>query len=215
MEASGAAQAGGGAEIAPKGGRTMDASATLAGPPPSLIRVGDLSWVAAAFAAMVAAILIADAWLLNFVHVFAGLLWTGIDLFMGFVVGPVLRHLDLPVRRAITLRLMPRMILLMPTLSIITGTAGWFLARQLGFLDVPWPEKAWVVGALVILAILTVQGLGILLPTNLRVCLELRKEQPDLAKIGGWMRRYIRVVAFQGLMQVAMIVIMARFVTGL
>lgn len=182
---------------------------------PSLIRWRDLWWVAAALAVMVAAIWSEDAWFLNFVHVFAGLMWTGIDLFMGFVLGPILRHLDLPARRAITLRMMPRMLFLMPTLASITGTAGWYLADQFGYLELPWPQKGWVVAALVIIAILTVQGLGVLLPTNVRVCLELQQPTPDLDKIGRWMRRYLRAVAFQGAMQVAIIVIMAKFATGI
>jgi uncharacterized membrane protein len=180
-----------------------------------LIRWHYLWWVGAALAAMFAAIWSRDIWALNFVHVFAGLLWTGIDLFMGFILGPILRHLDLPARRAITLRLMPRTLFLMPTLAAITGTAGWYLADELGYLALDWPQFGWVAAALLIITILTVQGLGILLPTNLRVCLELQKAEPDLARIGGWMRTYLRAVAFQGAMQVAIIVIMARFVTGL
>ena len=181
----------------------------------ALIRWRNLWWVAAALMVMIAAIRSEDRWFLNFVHVFTGLLWTGIDLFMGFVLGPVLRNLDLPARRAVTLRLMPRTLFLMPTLAIITGTAGWYLADQLGYFALPWPEKAWVVASLVIIAILTVQGLGVLLPTNVRICFELQKAEPDLDKIGRWMRRYLRAVAFQGAMQVAIIVIMARFVSGL
>jgi hypothetical protein len=71
-----------------------------------------------------------------------------------------------------------------------------------------------VIAALAILAILTVQGLFILLPTNLLVYFEVRKPQPDGARIGRLMRWYVYVVAFQGAMQVAIIVVMARFVTG-
>ena len=85
----------------------------------------------------------------------------------------------------------------------------------MGFLDLAYPQFAWVAAALAIVAILTVQGLGYLLPTNLRVYLELRKSEPDVAKIGAMMSRYFYVVAFQGAMQVAIIVVMARFATGL
>jgi hypothetical protein len=38
--------------------------------------------------------------------------------------------------------------------------------------------------------------------------------QPDTQKIARWMRTYLRVVAVQGTMQVAIIVVMARFATG-
>ena len=58
---------------------------------------------------------------LNFVHVICGVLWTGIDLFMGFVIGPILRKVGLSVRREIIVRLVPRTLFLMPTLSIITA----------------------------------------------------------------------------------------------
>jgi hypothetical protein len=43
----------------------------------------------------------------------------------------------------------------------------------------------------------------------------MRKANPDGAKISAMMSRYFYVVAFQGAMQVAIIVVMARFATGL
>ncbi len=179
------------------------------------IRLANLWWVALGVAVMIAAIASQMLWFLNFVHVMAGLMWTGIDLFMGFVIGPILRSCDLPTRRAFITRLMPKMLFLMPTLAAVTGTAGWYLAKALGFLDLAYPQFYWVLAALVLIALLTVQGFAILLPTNIRVCLEMQRPAPDGAKIGRWMRRYVRTVALQGLMQVAMIVVMARFVTGL
>ncbi len=189
---------------------------TLAAPTPaSIIRWHYLWYAAAAVVVMIATIMSHEHWPMNFLHVLAGLLWTGIDLFMGFVLGPILRQVDLSVRREILLRLVPRTLFLMPTLAIVTGTTGWYLARDLGFLDVPWPQFAWVAAALVVLAFLTVQGTGYLLPTNLRVCFELAKPEPDPARIGRMMKSFFFVVAMQGTMQVAMIVIMARFVTGL
>lgn len=182
---------------------------------PPGIDARNLIWCALAIAATVAAILVDNRWLLNFIHVMCGVLWTGIDLFMGFVVGPVMRTLPPPARRAMVLRLMPKTLFLLPTLSIMTTTAGYYHAKQLGLLEIGWPEYGWVAAALVIVTILTVQGLGLLLPTNLLVYLEMRKPQPDGARIGRLMRRYVYAVGFQGLLQVAIIIVMARFVTGL
>jgi hypothetical protein len=166
-------------------------------------------------AMMAVVIWLDDRFILNFMHVMSGVLWTGIDLFMGFFVGPALRSAPFEARRAVTMRLVPRTLFLMPTLAIITGTTGWFHAKQLGFLETAWPQYGWVLAALVIIAILTVQGLGLLLPTNLRVYLELRKPEPDRERIGRLLKSYVYLVGFQGLMQVAMIVVMAKFVTGL
>jgi hypothetical protein len=43
----------------------------------------------------------------------------------------------------------------------------------------------------------------------------MTKPAPDAEKIGRWMKTYVRVVAIQGTMQVAMIMIMVKFATGL
>lgn len=194
---------------------TQATLAVVTAPAASPLRPWYLLAAGAAFAVMLIAILGPSDWFLNWVHVMSGTLWTGTDLFMGFVVGPVLRHLSLPTRRAVIAGIIPRTLILMPTLSIITSTAGWFLAVRMGFLNVDYPEFWWVIAALAIVAMLTVQGIGILLPTNVRLYFEISKTEPDTAKIGRWMRTYVRVVAMQGAMQVAIIVVMARFATGI
>ena len=78
-----------------------------------------------------------------------------------------------------------------------------------------WPEFAWVAAALAVVTILTVQGLGVLTPINLIVFFEIRKAAPDMARVSRLMRIYFLTTASQGLMQVAIILIMARFATGL
>lgn len=187
----------------------------MTSPAASPLRPRYVAMAAFAIMAMILAIIGPSTWLLNWMHVMFGTLWTGIDLFMGFVVGPVLRAVPLATRRAVFNGLIPRTLVLMPTLSLVTGTTGWFLAQRLGLLDVGYPQFYWVAAALAILTVLTVQGLGILLPTNLRVYFEQQKPDPDHARIALMMTRLFRVVAIQGAMQVAMIVVMARFATGL
>jgi hypothetical protein len=86
---------------------------------------------------------------------------------------------------------------------------------QLGFLGLPWPQFGWVAAALALITILSIQGFAILTPTNVMVCLELQKPQPDMQRIGRLMRLYFVMTASQGVMQVVMIVIMARFVSGI
>jgi hypothetical protein len=183
--------------------------------PARIIRWHYLWYAALALVVMVFAILSGNRWFLNFVHVLCGVMWTGIDLFMGFIVGPILRRVPLAARREVIVRLVPKTLFLMPTLSIITGTTGWFLAKQLGFLDLGWPEYGWVVAALVLVTLMAVQGTGYLLPTNLWVCFQLQKANPDHEKVGRIMRNYFWAVASQGAMQVVTLIIMARFVAGI
>jgi hypothetical protein len=176
----------------------------------------DYLWLAlAALSLMVVVIVLGNVWLLNFVHVFSSLLWTGIDLFMGFVLGPILRRVDLAIRREIAQRLTPPTLFLMPTVSIISGTTGWFLAVKLGYTELDWPAFSWVAAAIILVALMTIQGLGFLTPVNVFVCLELQKSEPDLNKISSWMRRYFYAVATQGAMQVVIIIIMTRFRVGI
>jgi uncharacterized membrane protein len=180
----------------------------------NLIRWHYLWYVALALVVMIAAITSHHLWFLNFLHVFSGLLWTGIDLFMGFVLGPILRVVELPARKAVLLRLTPRTLFLMPTLAIVTGTTGWYLAEDMGFTALSWPQYAWVAAALVLVVLMTIQGIGYLLPTNFRVCLELQKDNPDNARIGALTNRYFFAVALQGVMQIVTIIVMARLATG-
>lgn len=191
------------------------AHAAVAAIPNGFIRRPYLAWSLLAIAVMVAAIRIGNFWFLDFIHVFSSLLWTGIDLFMGFVLGPILRRADLAVRREVVRQLTPRTLFLMPTISIIAGTTGWFLAVRLGYTALPWPQFGWVAAALALVTLMTVQGLGFLTPVNVFVCLELQRDKPDLARISQWMSRYFYAVALQGAMQVAIIIVMTRFRTGL
>jgi hypothetical protein len=181
----------------------------------SIIRWHYLPWALLAIAVMVAAIVADNFWFLDYVHVFSSLLWTGIDLFMGFVLGPILRRLDFPAQREIMRRLTPRTLFLMPTVSIISGTSGWFLAVKLGYTGLEWPAYGWVAAALILVTLMTIQGLGFLTPVNVLVCLELQKDKPNMTKVSGLMQRYFYVVALQGIMQVAIIVVMTRFRVGI
>ncbi len=175
----------------------------------------NLIWVALALALMVAAIVSGDEWSLRYVHVASGVLLTGADILLGFLIGPVVRNLNFEARREFTLKLLPKTLFVMTPLGIIAPTSGWFLAVHHGYHELPFPEFWWVAAALAIAAILAVQGLGILLPANLLAYLEIRKAAPDFERVGRIMRIFFWAIASQGLMQVLIIVIMVKFATGI
>jgi hypothetical protein len=175
----------------------------------------NLIWCAVAIGIMVAAIVSGDEWSLRYVHVASGVLLTGADILMGFLIGPILRGLGFEARREFTLKLLPKTLFIMTTLGIIAPTSGWYLAIHHGYHELPFPEFWWVAAALGIAAILAIQGLGLLLPVNLRAYLEIRKETPDFARVGRIMRLYFWAIASQGLMQVLIIVVMVKFATGI
>ena len=76
----------------------------------------------------------------TYVHVMAGILWTGIDLFFGMVLGPVIGGLDEDSRAQVFQRLTPKMAFLMPALAITTIAAGIHLSLRLGYFPnaTPW-----------------------------------------------------------------------------
>lgn len=160
------------------------------------------------------AIISANYLFLNYVHVFTAALWTGTDIFMAFLLGPILRNVSLSTRREVVTWLMPKMIFFMPTVASVTSTAGYFLASKMGLISLDSPTVYWISTVLIIVSVMLIQGLGILLPTNLRVYIELKKCDPDMIKIQKLMRIYVRVVAVQAVLQFVIIFIMANFATG-
>ena len=68
---------------------------------------------------------------LTYVHVMAGVLWTGIDMFMGAVLGPVVGSLDPEQRADFFGRFTPKMTFLMPALALVTIAGGITLALKL------------------------------------------------------------------------------------
>lgn len=69
---------------------------------------------------------------LMYVHVMAGVLWTGVDLFMGLVLGPVIGGLAVEERASVFQRLTPKTTFLMPSLALVTIFGGVTLAQRLG-----------------------------------------------------------------------------------
>jgi hypothetical protein len=183
-------------------------------PPPPKISILPNLWVIIPIVAVVVAIISTNLLLLNYVHVFTAILWTGTDIFMAFLLGPVLRNVSLATRKEVISWLMPKMVFFMPTVAAVTTTAGYFLASRMGLITLEPPVVYWISVVLVIVSIMFIQGLGILLPTNLHIYFEMRKKEPDMSRIQRLMRMYVKVVAVQGAMQFVIIFIMAEFATG-
>ncbi|MBI4303410.1 MAG: hypothetical protein HY665_03625 [Chloroflexi bacterium] len=142
---------------------------------------------------------------LNFVHIMTGALWTGTDLFYGFVLGPVLGGMDPRERANVFKRLVPKMTFLMPTLATVTIVSGISLTQQLGYSFTSFQ----IIAAIVIVSLLSIQGFGVLLPNEIRVFQQLLSPTPDVEKISRLGMMNARLGGIQGLLQVAIIVIMA------
>jgi hypothetical protein len=186
---------------------------TLQKQPPEISIRSNL-WVLIPIVALVVAILSANLLLLNYVHVFTAILWTGTDIFMVFLLSPVLRNVNLSTRKEVISWLMPKMVFYMPTVAAVTTTAGYFLASELGLITLNPPVGYWISAVLAIVSVMFVLGLGVLLPTNLRIYFEMKKSVPDMSRIQNLMKRYVKVVAVQTILQFVIIFIMAEFATG-
>ena len=182
-------------------------------PPATIVPVAGLPVVGVVLILLVVAIAGNWLWALDFFHIAGGGLWTGVNLFVGLVIGPILGRLSIGARVEFATRFMPKMLLIMPTLVVMTLASGWQLARHLGVLEVGYPRHWWLVASFIVVGVMTVIALGFLEPANLAVLFELRKDSPDGALIGKLMRRFAYTAGITGILQVATLVIMTRIAT--
>ncbi len=195
-------------------GRMQADPAELAqGPPRAQIQVVPLRGlpvVAAAVVLVIASIAGNWLWALTFCHVVGGALWTAIDLFVGLIIGPILGRLPEAARREFAVRFMPKMVLLMPTLVLMTLAAGFQLALREGNLAPSSPNHAWLIVSYCVVGLMAVIALGVLEPANITVLVEMRKMAPDGAVIALLMRRFVYTSGIIGVLQVATLIIMTR-----
>jgi hypothetical protein len=170
--------------------------------------------VAVAFVALIVAIAVDKLWPLEFLHVVFGAAWTVIDLFLGLVLGPIMGRLSIPARIEFTTRLMPKMVLIMPTVVTITLAAGWQLGHLLGTVSSAYPLHGWLVASYIVVGCMAVIALGLLEPANIAVLFELRKPRPNPEVIERLMKRFIYTAGVTGIMQVATFVIMTKVASG-
>jgi hypothetical protein len=182
-------------------------------PPASIVPLWGLWIVGAIIVFEVVAIVGNWLWALDFFHVAGGGLWTGIDLFVGLVIGPIIGRMSPAARIEFSARFMPKMLLIMPTLVTMTLASGWQLARHLEYLNAAYPRHDWIVASFIVVGVMTVIALGMLEPANLAVLFELRKPRPNGELIGKLMRRFTYTAGITGLMQIATLVIMTRLAT--
>jgi len=198
---------------------------------------------------------------LTYVHVMAGVLWTGIDLFMGLVLGPVLGGQSPEQRADFFSTFTPKMTFLMPTLATVTIAGGIVLALRLGrfpnaepwlalltaatlvpivvsigyqfdalteprtlavlgaavllsgaYLATTLPAFAmtspWIVAALAIVTLLSVQGFGVILPGEVRIYRQVVSADPDVDLISDIGMRNAKLGGLQGLMQLTIVFVM-------
>jgi hypothetical protein len=170
--------------------------------------------VAAVFVALVAVIVWNELWPLEFLHVVFGAAWTIIDLFLGLVLGPIIGRMSIPARVELTTRLMPKMVLIMPTIVTVTLAAGWQLGHLLGTVNSSYPLHGWIVASYIVVGCMAVIALGLLEPANIAVLFELKKPRPNPEVIERLMKRFIYTAGATGVMQVATFVIMTKVASG-
>jgi hypothetical protein len=90
-------------------GESYGMAGTFQQQPPEISIRSNL-WVLMPVVALIVAILSANLLLLNYVHVFTAILWTGTDIFMVFLLGPVLRNVNFSTRKEVISWIMPKMV---------------------------------------------------------------------------------------------------------
>jgi hypothetical protein len=189
----------------------VDSADVLPIPAFAIVPVRALPAIAAVLLLLIAAVATNTLWALNFFHVAFGGAWTALELFVGFVIGPILGRLSPSARIEFSIRFMPRMLVVMPTLVTVTLVSGWQLAaRNFGYINLPYPQHWWLTASFVVVGLMAVIALGFLEPANLAVLFELRKPRPDVALVGRLMRRFAYTAGITGILQLAILLIMTH-----
>ena len=165
-------------------------------------------------ALVIAAIAWDKLWPLEFFHVAGGAGWTIVDLFLGLLLGPIMGRLSIPARIEMTSRLMPKMVVLMPTLVTATLASGWQLSTHLGTNLSSYPQHGWIVASFIVVGVMAVLALGLLEPANIAVLFELKKPKPNGEIIERLMKRFMYCAGVLGLMQVATLLIMTKLASS-
>jgi hypothetical protein len=193
-----------------------------AGPPAGALEIPDfeiiprrgLVLVAIVAAGLVVVIALNELWPLEFVHVAFGAAWTIVDLFLGLVLGPILGRMPVPARIQLTTRLMPKMVLIMPTVVTATLAAGWQLGHLLGTVNSSYYNHGWIVASYIVVGCMAVIALGLLEPANVAVLFELKKKRPNPAVIERLMKRFVFTAGILGALQIATLAIMTKIASG-
>lgn len=172
---------------------------------PKLLTPSSYATLLTPITALVIALALRNIVFLDYVHVLCGGTWTGIDLFMGLVMSRIMKGLTPETRAEVVKRLVPVMLFLMPALASVAITAGIYLAQWEGLLNLGSPL---IMAAIIIVAILTVQGFGIIMPNEIKIFLELMKNNPDRGRIVKLGMRNIRISGSQAIFQIAIIFVM-------
>jgi hypothetical protein len=151
---------------------------------------------------------------LMFFHVGGGAAWTIVDLFLGLVLGPIIGSMSIPARIEFTTKLMPKMVLIMPTVVTATLAAGWQLGVKTGNVFSSSPNHGWVVASYIVVGVMAVLALGLLEPANIAVLFELKKPRPNPAVIERLMKRFLYCAGILGAMQIATLLIMTKLASG-
>jgi hypothetical protein len=170
--------------------------------------------VAVAMVMLIVGIAVNGLWFLVFLHVAFGAAWTIIDLFLGLVLGPIMGRMSIPSRIEFTTKLMPKMVLIMPTVVTISLAAGWQLSTKLGTNLSGNPVHGWIVASFIVVGVMAIIALGLLEPANIAVLFELKKPRPNPVVIERLMKRFIYSAGILGVMQVATLVIMTKIASG-
>ncbi len=114
-------------------------------------RMGVLS-VLVPLIAVVTALIIGNMLVLDYIHVLLGAIWTGVDVFFGVIFRLIYRDLSPETRMTVAHRVMPATLFFMPTASILTPLAGYFLAVRENI----WNPSSSIFTWIIIVAVLLV-----------------------------------------------------------
>ena len=133
--------------------------------------------------AVVAALVIRNLLILDYVHILLGAIWTGVDVFFGVIFRLIFRELSPDTRASVAIRMTPATLFFMPTASILTPLVGYYLAIRENVWDPTSGLFTWIftVGIL-----LVVTGFLTVFPSSLLIARSGKTDDVTLKRRLSW-----------------------------
>ncbi len=156
--------------------------------------------------AFAASLIIPGVLALDYVHVLLAAIWTGTDLFLGFIFYIVISGMDETLRYRIAVRLLPMTMFFIPGVSVIVPVAGYALAVREGIFTL----DPLFISILVISAILILLSYSIILTSS--IFIYRHNDETNKSEISRRLGIISTAASIQLVLQIAIISLMAYIV---
>ncbi len=170
-------------------------------------RVGIISLLIPSIA-FIASLIIPGILILDYVHVLFGALWTGVDVFLGFIFFIVLSGMEDKLKSDIAFRLIPMLLYFIPAISVLTPLLGFALALRENIFTLNFI----FIAIITISIVLGLVSFVVIVPAMYKIYKGFKNNSVNENRNGKFLMRVTKAATLQMVLQIIIISLMAYIV---